>query len=112
MCFFGGGLQRLSLFYLRILFWQQGAKNEELLGKAIKQHGRDKFIIATKFGVKPANNAIGVDSKPETSVLSIRYFFKKYFILSHNLLPVNSALTFFFGHETGSDRNWRIRCNG
>ena len=24
--------------------------NEELLGKAIKIHGREKFIIATKFG--------------------------------------------------------------
>ncbi|CAK4616166.1 hypothetical protein LEN26_016325 [Aphanomyces euteiches] len=31
--------------------------NEELVGKAIKQHGRDKFIIATKFGIvlDPAN---------------------------------------------------------
>lgn len=25
--------------------------NEELVGKAIKEHGRDKFIIATKFGI-------------------------------------------------------------
>ncbi|KAF0718385.1 Aste57867_1729 [Aphanomyces stellatus] len=25
--------------------------NEELVGKAIKQHGRDKFVIATKFGI-------------------------------------------------------------
>ncbi|CAK4811839.1 unnamed protein product [Aphanomyces euteiches] len=25
--------------------------NEELIGKAIKQHGREKFVIATKFGV-------------------------------------------------------------
>src|SRR3546814_4031594 len=28
-----------------------GAWSEALLGKAIAQHGRDKFIIATKFGV-------------------------------------------------------------
>lgn len=27
-----------------------GDHNETLLGKAIAQHGRDKFIIATKFG--------------------------------------------------------------
>ncbi|CAK4516134.1 unnamed protein product [Aphanomyces euteiches] len=27
--------------------------NEELVGKAIKQHGRDKFVIATKFGIIP-----------------------------------------------------------
>jgi aryl-alcohol dehydrogenase-like predicted oxidoreductase len=26
--------------------------NEELVGKAIAAHGRDKFIIATKFGLK------------------------------------------------------------
>ncbi|KAF0718183.1 Aste57867_1850 [Aphanomyces stellatus] len=25
--------------------------NEELIAKAIKQHGRDKFVIATKFGI-------------------------------------------------------------
>ena len=25
--------------------------NEELVGKAIKIHGRDKFIICTKFGI-------------------------------------------------------------
>lgn len=25
--------------------------NEELVGKAIKIHGRDKFVIATKFGI-------------------------------------------------------------
>ncbi|KAF0702266.1 hypothetical protein As57867_007778, partial [Aphanomyces stellatus] len=25
--------------------------NEELIGKAIKQHGRDKFVICTKFGI-------------------------------------------------------------
>ncbi|KAF0718389.1 hypothetical protein As57867_001731, partial [Aphanomyces stellatus] len=27
--------------------------NEALLAKAIKQHGRDKFVIATKFGIVP-----------------------------------------------------------
>ncbi|EKX37333.1 hypothetical protein GUITHDRAFT_78112 [Guillardia theta CCMP2712] len=29
-----------------------GKTNEELVGKAIKKHGREKFIIATKFGVE------------------------------------------------------------
>ncbi|CAK4706793.1 hypothetical protein LEN26_016320 [Aphanomyces euteiches] len=27
--------------------------NEELVGKAIQQHGREKFVIATKFGIIP-----------------------------------------------------------
>lgn len=31
----------------------QNTTNEELLGKAIAIHGRDKFVIATKFGVLP-----------------------------------------------------------
>lgn len=30
-----------------------GAHNESLVGKAIAKHGRDKFVIATKFGVDP-----------------------------------------------------------
>lgn len=30
--------------------------NEELLGKAIKIHGREKFIIATKFGTLVASS--------------------------------------------------------
>eukprot|EP01040_Poterioochromonas_malhamensis_P006763 gene6763-7287_t len=34
--------------------------NEELIGKAIKIHGRDKFVIATKFGyeIKPDKTKI------------------------------------------------------
>eukprot|EP00299_Pterocystis_sp_00344_P020023 c9869_g1_i2.p1 GENE.c9869_g1_i2~~c9869_g1_i2.p1 ORF type:complete len:332 (+),score=82.78 c9869_g1_i2:2-997(+) len=28
-----------------------GAINEELVGKALKQFGRDKFVVATKFGI-------------------------------------------------------------
>ncbi|RHY53636.1 hypothetical protein DYB30_010615 [Aphanomyces astaci] len=34
--------------------------NEELVGKAIKQHGRDKFVIATKFGVVRAPDGLTV----------------------------------------------------
>jgi len=37
--------------------------NEELLGKAIKIHGRDKFVIATKFG-------LGVDLATGTRFIS------------------------------------------
>jgi aryl-alcohol dehydrogenase-like predicted oxidoreductase len=41
-------------------------KNEELLARALKQGGRDRVVIATKFGFKfDANGAIaGVDSRP------------------------------------------------
>jgi aryl-alcohol dehydrogenase-like predicted oxidoreductase len=34
-----------------------GAHNETLVGKAIAIHGRDKFILATKFGIDPSNFA-------------------------------------------------------
>ncbi|CAK4681461.1 hypothetical protein LEN26_006979 [Aphanomyces euteiches] len=37
--------------------------NEELLGKAIKQHGREKFVIATKFGIVAGPNGLGVSGK-------------------------------------------------
>jgi len=40
-----------------------GATNEALVGKAIAKHGRDKFIIATKFGVNPTTYAPA--SKPD-----------------------------------------------
>ena len=41
------------------------ATNEELLGKAIKIHGRDKFIIATKFGVIRSATGMTISGKPE-----------------------------------------------
>ncbi|RHY27297.1 hypothetical protein DYB32_008786, partial [Aphanomyces invadans] len=40
--------------------------NEELIGKAIKQHGRDKFVIATKFGLIPATNDLAVSGAEST----------------------------------------------
>lgn len=40
--------------------------NEELIGKAIKQHGRSSFIIATKFGIIPGPNGITVSGSEET----------------------------------------------
>lgn len=40
--------------------------NEELVGKAIMQHGRDKFVIATKFGIIPAKDGRTVSGKEET----------------------------------------------
>jgi aryl-alcohol dehydrogenase-like predicted oxidoreductase len=39
--------------------------NEELLGKAIKLYGREKFIIATKFGICMTPNGLGFSGKPE-----------------------------------------------
>ena len=39
--------------------------NEELLGKAINIHGRDKFIIATKFGIVPSATGVTYSGKPE-----------------------------------------------
>ncbi|KAG9405649.1 hypothetical protein AC1031_003556 [Aphanomyces cochlioides] len=40
--------------------------NEELVGKAIKQHGRDKFVIATKFGVVFKDGKMVVSGTEET----------------------------------------------
>ncbi|ETV95868.1 hypothetical protein H310_10907 [Aphanomyces invadans] len=34
--------------------------NEEVVAKAIKQHGREKFVIATKFGILPTANGLTV----------------------------------------------------
>lgn len=31
---------------------KSGAHNEALVGRAIAKHGRDKFFLATKFGVR------------------------------------------------------------
>mmetsp|Transcript_30269 Transcript_30269/g.33004 ORF Transcript_30269/g.33004 Transcript_30269/m.33004 type:complete len:342 (-) Transcript_30269:94-1119(-) len=40
--------------------------NEELIGKAIKIHGRDKFVIATKFGNVVRNGQFEVSGTEET----------------------------------------------
>lgn len=40
--------------------------NEELLGKAIAIHGREKFVIATKFGIKMGPSGIEIDGSEET----------------------------------------------
>lgn len=42
---------------------KENRTNEELLGKAIKIHGRDKFIIATKFGLVPSATGISASGK-------------------------------------------------
>eukprot|EP01035_Chromulina_nebulosa_P017585 gene17585-23155_t len=39
--------------------------NEELVGKAIKRHGRENLIIATKFGLGFSAEGISFNSKPE-----------------------------------------------
>ncbi|CAK5187535.1 unnamed protein product [Aphanomyces euteiches] len=40
--------------------------NEELVGKAIQQHGRDEFVIATKFGIMFNDGKMVVSGKEET----------------------------------------------
>ncbi|CAK4694828.1 hypothetical protein LEN26_000710 [Aphanomyces euteiches] len=40
--------------------------NEELVGKAIEIHGRDKFVICTKFGIVPGPNGMQISGKEET----------------------------------------------
>jgi aryl-alcohol dehydrogenase-like predicted oxidoreductase len=44
--------------------------NEELLGKAIKAHGRDKFIIATKFGITADEIGMNGVSGSEETIIS------------------------------------------
>ena len=39
--------------------------NEEVLGRAIKRHGRDKFIIATKFGIAMGPTGMVFSGKPD-----------------------------------------------
>ena len=46
--------------------FENGDKNEILVGKALKKYGRDKFVVATKFGLEPtAEGGLGVSGKPE-----------------------------------------------
>jgi aryl-alcohol dehydrogenase-like predicted oxidoreductase len=40
-------------------------KNEEIVGEAVEPF-RDQIVIATKFGFKNGQTALGMDSKPET----------------------------------------------
>ncbi|KAF0718185.1 Aste57867_1852 [Aphanomyces stellatus] len=40
--------------------------NEELIAKAIKQHGRDKFVICTKFGILPSPTGLLVSGTEAT----------------------------------------------
>jgi aryl-alcohol dehydrogenase-like predicted oxidoreductase len=40
--------------------------NEELLGKAISIYGREKFIVATKFGIIPSQTGLAYSGTEET----------------------------------------------
>jgi len=40
--------------------------NEALVGEAMKKHGRDKFILATKFGIVPTATGMGFSGSEET----------------------------------------------
>ena len=44
----------------------ENVTSESLLGKAIRMHGREKFIIATKFGIKYSQSGRELSSTPET----------------------------------------------
>lgn len=43
----------------------ENSTNEELIGRAIKLHGREKFVIATKFGLVVTATGIQSQGKPE-----------------------------------------------
>lgn len=45
--------------------FETGETNEALIGKAIKKYGRDKFVIATKFGIVPSAAGLGSAGSPE-----------------------------------------------
>lgn len=42
----------------------ENSTNEELVGKALARYGREKFILATKTGIKSENGSIVVDGTP------------------------------------------------
>lgn len=60
-------------FFNTAEFYGLDGHNEEILGEAIKKHGRDKFIIASKFGaVRDANGGLaGFDASPEHTRASL-----------------------------------------
>ncbi|EGR31129.1 hypothetical protein IMG5_117220 [Ichthyophthirius multifiliis] len=63
------GINFLDTAWIYQSFGQGGGENytnEELIGKAIKIHGRDKFIIATKFGIVINEKGMGYSGKEET----------------------------------------------
>ena len=58
------GVNFLDTAYLYQNF-ETGETNEELVGKAIKKFGREKFIVATKFGITITANGLIPSGKPE-----------------------------------------------
>ena len=44
--------------------FETGEKNEELVGKALKKYGREKFVVATKFGLKYSAAGREITGKP------------------------------------------------
>ncbi|EGR31128.1 hypothetical protein IMG5_117210 [Ichthyophthirius multifiliis] len=67
------GINFLDTAWIYQSFGQGGGENytnEELIGKAIKIHGRDKFIIATKFGILKDQNGVTKFSGKEETIRS------------------------------------------
>eukprot|EP00301_Raphidiophrys_heterophryoidea_P019695 c4571_g1_i1.p1 GENE.c4571_g1_i1~~c4571_g1_i1.p1 ORF type:complete len:351 (-),score=105.26 c4571_g1_i1:98-1105(-) len=45
--------------------FQSGKKNEVLVGKALQRFGREKFVVATKFGLSVGTSGLTTDSSKE-----------------------------------------------
>jgi len=45
--------------------FESGATNEELVGRAIAKHGRDKWVVATKFGITMGEAGLAFNSSKE-----------------------------------------------
>jgi len=45
--------------------FESGATNEELVGRAIAKHGRDKWVIATKFGIAMGEAGLSFNGSKE-----------------------------------------------
>lgn len=64
-----GGKVHLDTAWIYQSFGADGnpnTTNEELVGEAIQKHGRDKFIVATKFGIVPTAEGMGFSGTEET----------------------------------------------
>ena len=62
------GLNFLDTAWVYQTFGADGKENrtnEELIAKAIKIHGRDKFILATKFGLSATATGLMISGKPD-----------------------------------------------
>jgi len=66
-------------FFNTAEFYGINGHNELLLGEAIKKHGRDKFVIASKFGLvrNSEGGVAGFDASPENTRKSLELTLKR-----------------------------------